>query len=67
MTSGSEGPDLRPLRERLDELHLDESATLEEAQERLYRAGLTDGLPVIPPTRAHTAARLAPCHAGEES
>lgn len=54
-------PDLRPLRQRLDDLQIDRVATLEEAIDRLYQEGLTDGLPVIPPTDARIAAMLAPC------
>jgi len=42
--------DPRPLRERLAALDLDRLADFHEANERLYRAGLTDGLPVMPPT-----------------
>ncbi len=62
MTSpSSRAPDLRPLRQRLDDLQIDRAATLEEAVDRLYQEGLTDGLPVIPPTDARIAALLAPC------
>ena len=42
--------DPRPLRERLADLDLDRLRDSHEANERLYRAGLTDGLPVVPPT-----------------
>ncbi len=42
--------DARPLRERLTDLSLDRLTDFHQANERLYRAGLTDGLPVMPPT-----------------
>jgi len=42
--------DPRPLRQRLADVDLDRLTDFHEANERLYRAGLTDGLPVIPPT-----------------
>jgi hypothetical protein len=66
MTStSSRAPDLRPLRQRLDELAIDHAATLEQAIDRLYQAGLTDGLPIIPPTDARIAAMLAHCRHDE--
>ena len=62
MISGSgRAPDLRPLRQRLADLPIDRAATLEDAIDLLYQAGLTDGLPVIPPTEARIAAMLAHC------
>jgi len=42
--------DPRPLRERWADIDLDRLTDFHEANERLYWAGLTDGLPVIPPT-----------------
>lgn len=62
MTStSSRAPDLRPLRQRIAELHIDSAATLEDASDLLYQHGLTDGLPVIPPTEARVSAMLAHC------
>ena len=53
--------DMRPLRERISDLDIDNAATLEEASQRLYLAGLTDGLPVVPPTSARVEAMLSHC------
>ncbi|MBM3139693.1 MAG: thioredoxin, partial [Chloroflexi bacterium] len=53
--------DARPLRERIADLDLDRLADLDAAQERLHAAGLTDGLPAIPPTAARVAAMLQGC------
>jgi hypothetical protein len=36
----------------LDDLYVSESESLEAVTERLYAAGLTDGLPIVPPTLA---------------
>lgn len=49
----------------LDDLAVGEDEPFEAVQERLYHAGLTDGLPVVPPTarrvrRMYTRARLDP-------
>ena len=44
--------DARPLIERLTDLNLDRIGDVEAANDALYRAGVTDGLPVIPPTSA---------------
>lgn len=59
MTADSTAPvDVRPLRERLADL----ASTFDDwsvANERLYHARLTDGLPVVPPTEARVAAMLA--------
>lgn len=43
----------------LDQLDIDTAASLEDANHLLYRMGLTDGLPVVPPTRERVAAMLA--------
>ena len=40
----------------LDQLDIDSTASLEEANHLLYRMGLTDGLPVVPPTRERVTA-----------
>ena len=61
MSGRGRAPDLRPLRQRLAELHVEGAATLEDAIDLLYQHGLTDGLPVIPPTDARVAAILAHC------
>lgn len=50
--------DPRPLRERLADLALDGVTDYATANEALYRAGLTDGLPVVPPTTARIQAML---------
>jgi len=50
------------MRELLDDLYVSESASLEEVNDRLYAAGLTDGLPVVPPTPARVR-RLYTCAA----
>ena len=42
----------------LDRLDIDSAASLEDANHLLYRMGLTDGLPVVPPTRERVAAML---------
>ncbi len=49
----------------LDDLYIGESEPFDDVNERLYRAGLTDGLPIVPPTpgrarRMYTEARLDP-------
>jgi len=51
--------DARPLIERLTDLSLDELQDVGVANEALYRAGLTDGLPVIPPTSARVERMLS--------
>lgn len=59
MTADSAEPvDVRSLRERLTDLApaFDDWAT---ANERLYRAHLTDGLPVVPPSQTRIATMLA--------
>ena len=43
----------------LDQLDIDTAASLEDANHLLYRMGLTDGLPVVPPTRERVTAMLA--------
>jgi len=50
--------DVRPLRERIDDLGLD-AIDVDAANEAVERAGLGDGLPVVPPTAARIAAMLA--------
>jgi hypothetical protein len=40
-------------------LHIADDLDFEDANEELYRAGVTDGLPVIPPTEARVARMLA--------
>ena len=42
----------------LERLDIDSATSLEEANHLLYRMGLTDGLPVVPPTRERVAAML---------
>lgn len=42
--------DPRPLVDRIGDLALDQIDDIEAANEACYRAGITDGLPVIPPT-----------------
>src|SRR5688500_14874099 len=59
-------PDLRPLRERLADLTL-ERTEIEAANDHLYAAGLTDGLPVIPPTEARIAAMLRDCRTAPDT
>ncbi len=57
--------DVRPLRARLGDL----ASTFDdwaEANERLYRAHLTDGLPVVPPSEACIAAMLEGTSAGAQ-
>ena len=51
--------DARSLVERLTDLELDVVDDVEAANEALYRAGVTDGLPVIPPTSARIERMLA--------
>ncbi len=64
MTADAAVPvDVRPLRQRLTDL----ATTFDDwavANERLYRAHLTDGLPVVPPSDARVAAMLAGADAG---
>ncbi len=50
--------DIRPLHERIAGLALDRDGSFEDANESLYRARLTDGLPVVPPTAARIDAML---------
>lgn len=57
-TYDPDAPDMRPLRERLASLSIDPSTPFEEATERLERAGLGDGLPLIPPTAERIDAML---------
>lgn len=54
----SHAPDIRPLRSRLASLAVESSTPFEEATERLQRAGLGDGLPMIPPTTERIDAML---------
>ena len=42
----------------LERLDIDSATSLEEANHLLYRMGLTDGLPVVPPTLERVAAML---------
>ena len=49
----------------LDDLYIGEQEPFDDVNERLYRAGLTDGLPIVPPTpsrlrRMYGEARLDP-------
>jgi len=56
--------DPRPLRERIADLGLEQLEAV-EAGDRLYHAGLTDGLPVVPPTAARIEAMLGGANPGE--
>ena len=51
--------DMRPFRERLRELDIGPGTDFDQANERLYAAGLTDGLPVVPPERRRIGAMLS--------
>ena len=42
----------------LEQLDIDSVTSLEDANHLLYRMGVTDGLPVVPPTRERVAAML---------
>ena len=42
----------------LEHLDIDSATSLEDANQLLYRMGMTDGLPVVPPTRERVAALL---------
>jgi len=53
--------DVRPLRERIADLGID-ALDFDAANEAIERAGLGDGLPVVPPTTARIEAMLAPGH-----
>jgi hypothetical protein len=54
-----EAPHLRSFRERVLDAGITTSTSWEEANDRLYRAGLTDGLPIVPPTPERLEAMLA--------
>ena len=45
----------------MDVWHGDNDAAWDHAQEELFAAGMTDGLPVTPPTRERVAAMLEHC------
>lgn len=50
--------DARPLIDRLTDLNLDHVEDIEAANDALLRAGISDGLPVIPPTSERIAKML---------
>jgi hypothetical protein len=50
---------MEPFQERLERLRIDDATSIEDANERLLEAGLSDGLPVVPPTPERIAAFLA--------
>lgn len=60
-SNGIELPDTRPFGERINALTLDLIDSFEAANEALYRAGLGDGLPLVPPTSRRITEMLAPC------
>lgn len=50
----------------IDEILIDPALDMEEANDRLYQLGLTDGLPIIPPTERRVEQMLAGRKPGQE-